>query len=129
MKHVAIETNACRYLYHAFVVFKTERFWWSVDTNADGVTVQRATSFDAVSTSYRQKRRTAQKLVLVKSDPGRKTVRQLFDEAERRKLLTDSFKFLSDHCKHFANGVFKIGTNDADDVSDVNDNDSGASFN
>ena len=112
MKHVVMETNACRYLYHAFVVFKTERFWWSVDTNADGVTVQRATSFDAVSTSYRRKRRTAATLVDVKTDAGRRSVRKLFEELDRKNLFCNSFKFLTDNCKNFANAVFKIATSD-----------------
>jgi hypothetical protein len=102
------EKYISRYLYHAFVVFKTGHFWWSVDKNVDGVTIQRSTTFDKVSKLYRQKNRTNQKLVLVKSEAGKITVRQLLSDLCRENLFSNSFKFLTDNCKQFANSVFKL---------------------
>ena len=99
-----------RYLFHAFVILQTRHFWWSIDKNTDGITVQRSKSFQAVSQLYRQKFRTNQKLILVKGDEGSVTLRQLFHAIYQKNLFSNSFKFLTDHCKQFAYSVFQLAT-------------------
>jgi len=45
-------------LYHAYVVLETNQFWWSLEKNAEGLTLQRSKSKDTVVQYYRQKKRT-----------------------------------------------------------------------
>ena len=99
-----------RYLFHAFVIVQTEHFCWSIDKNNDGITIQRSKSFQGVSEFYRQKFRTNQKLILVKGEEGKVTLRQLFHNIYEQNLFSNSFKFLTDHCKQFAYSVFNLAT-------------------
>ena len=45
--------------HHAFVVFETEEWWWSIEKNEEGITIQRAKQLTNVRDYYRQERRTS----------------------------------------------------------------------
>ena len=65
------------FLHHAFVVFKTEHWWWSIEKNSEGITIQRAKKIKNVRDKYRQERRTVywwnpfSTPTLVKETPGK----------------------------------------------------------
>ena len=45
-------------LHHAFIVFKTKNWWWSIEKNAEGLTIQRAKQLESVRDVYRRAKRT-----------------------------------------------------------------------
>ena len=46
-------------LHHAFVVFETEAWWWSIEKNEEGITIQRAKQLKNVRDKYPQEQRTS----------------------------------------------------------------------
>jgi hypothetical protein len=45
-------------LHHAYIVFKTQSWWWSIEKNELGVTIQRSKKFEFVRDKFRRQDRT-----------------------------------------------------------------------
>ncbi|KAH3866962.1 hypothetical protein DPMN_030086 [Dreissena polymorpha] len=67
-----------RLLFHMFVVFKTEGWWWSIEKHTDGITIQRSYFKTAVIDRYRRKNRKSGWEVL-KEDIGKMSVHELIE--------------------------------------------------
>lgn len=63
-------------MYHMFIVFETRQWWWSIEKNSKGITIQRSKYPSAVQSKYRQTDRGS-RISLVKEDKGRKSVEEL----------------------------------------------------
>jgi hypothetical protein len=44
--------------HHAFIVFKTKNWWWSIEKNNTCVTIQRSKNLESVRDMYRRRKRT-----------------------------------------------------------------------
>ncbi|CAG0919740.1 unnamed protein product [Notodromas monacha] len=93
-------------MYHSYVVLETNQWWWSLEKNGEGITIQRSKQFDYVKRKYRRKERNGN--WLIESDTGRMTMKSLVDwlyendELNRRYDVGDNDK----NCKGFAKRVF-----------------------
>ena len=69
--------------YHAYIVLKTSAWWWSIEKNSEGITLQRSKLISAVVDKYRRKVRHTTMLrtepVMMTSDRGKKTLRELIE--------------------------------------------------
>ncbi|XP_064635068.1 uncharacterized protein LOC135492490 [Lineus longissimus] len=98
-------------VYHLFIVFETDAWWWSIEKNSEGLTIQRSKKQEAVRDSYRQaprlsKDQTYWKITEVKSKAGNKTIKELIAWLEEEKWLNRTYHYLSSNCQHFGNAVF-----------------------
>ena len=94
-------------LCHMFVVFETVDWWWSIEKNAQGITLQRSTSRNDVKKKYRQEDRIQHTSIeLVEKDRGRKNMRQLIEMLWKENELNHRYGFLDSNCKDFAKVVF-----------------------
>ena len=96
-------------LHHAFVVFKTEHWWWSIEKNSEGITIQRAKKRKNVRDKYRQERRTVywwkpfSTPTLVKETPGKqKTIREVIQFLWAKDFLYREYHWLLSNCQRFA---------------------------
>lgn len=92
-------------IYHLFIVFETENWWWSIEKHVDGITIQRSKIFSAVRDKYRQKDRRLP-IKQVKTDRGRCSVKKLIEWLYIEDELHKEFHTLFSNCKTFAKGVY-----------------------
>lgn len=115
-------------LYHLFIVFETDNWWWSIEKNGEGLTIQRSKKIEAVRDRYRQEARTfglstvlegthlcssglcVPAVTEVKSDRGRKTIRELIIWLQKEKWLFCKYNLLTSNCQHFGEAVYKYVT-------------------
>jgi len=95
-------------MYHAYVVFKTKKWWWSIEKNSGNVTIQRSKKKEAVVDRYRRVSRNTPLFNRPEAKArGRGSVRDLIDILWRKDLLYKPYNVFDENCKHFAAIVFK----------------------
>ena len=99
--------------FHAYTVFETDQWWWSIEKNTEGLTIQRAKEFDAVGKRYRQRKRPGIDflqfgLQLIKEDEGRKTMDELVDFLYRKDKLNQKYNWATSNCKNLAADIFNF---------------------
>lgn len=92
-------------LYHLFIVFETKSWWWSIEKDTKGIVFQRSRHPAAVKYNSRQTQREST-ISLVKSDTGRKSVKDLIAWLYTENELGKVYNFTSNDCKDFAKRVF-----------------------
>ena len=102
-------TNAM--MYHAFLVFETNNWWWSLEKNMEGVTIQRSRKLESITEYYRREKRTTGTgpntgITLFKKRKGQETMTELVNFLWRKNLLLKEYHTLSYNCQHLANLVF-----------------------
>lgn len=91
--------------YHMFLVLKTKTWWWSIEKNSEGITIQRSKIESAVKLKYRQMPRGGC-IYLVKEDTGRKSVHDLIMWLHNENELSKYYNMIYSNCKTFAKRVF-----------------------
>lgn len=91
-------------LYHIFIVFETNDWWWSIEKNSEGITIQRSKHCWTVYSKYRRESRNDR--TLMKEDKGRKTMKELIEWLYKENELNKKYDYISSNCKHFAKAVF-----------------------
>ena len=94
-------------LYHMFIVFETEDWWWSIEKNDEGITIQRSKSVRAVRDKYRQTMRNSG-ISSIEQDGGRKSVNDLIEWLWKENELNDEYNILLSNCQHFGTKVFNF---------------------
>jgi hypothetical protein len=97
-------------MHHAFIVFKTDKWWWSIEKNGEGVTIARAQRLENVRDKYQLDRnrivseRTG--IELIKTAPGSVniTVKELIDRLWKGKQMNLNYK--EKNGKQFANYIY-----------------------
>lgn len=92
-------------MYHAFIIFETDKWWWSIEKDGEGIVIQRSKLLSAVKCKQRQKSRGS-RISLVKEDKGRGSVEDLISWLFEKNELNHRYHFLFSNCKTFAKGVF-----------------------
>ena len=91
-------------LYHAFVVIETEKWWWSLEKNSEGVTVQRSKDMDYVYRYYRRTKRNSPSTVI--KDDGRSSMTDLVDFLYTKNLVYKDYSLATENCKDFTKKIF-----------------------
>ncbi|KAI9549152.1 hypothetical protein GHT06_014595 [Daphnia sinensis] len=103
-------TNAM--FYHAFIVMKTNAWWWSIEKNMERITIQRSRDIESVRDMYQRKKRTtgSTSLTSIKENKitvgGKTTIGELINYIWRKDCLNDVYHFLDANCQKFAALVF-----------------------
>ena len=98
------------FLYHMIIVFETEEWWWSIEKNDEGITIQRSKWREAVRDRYRQGERNSGLFGIsrIKKDTGRKSVNDLIDWLWGENELNNYYDISSSNCQHFGKKVFNF---------------------
>ena len=91
-------------LHHAFIVLKTDKWWWSIENNEGGITVQRSKYLENVRDKcHKQNRITGvmnNGISLAKNSPGNKTtVIELFNHMWSEEYMDSNYHVLKDNCQ------------------------------
>jgi hypothetical protein len=97
--------------HHAFVVFETDKWWWSIEKNDVGVTIQRSKKFEYVRDRYRRAKRTTglfgmSGITLEKKSSGSHTLNELIDHIYLKDYLNEEYDLLENNCQHFAQKIW-----------------------
>jgi len=92
-------------LNHQFIMLETNSWWWSVEKNTEGITIQRSKKIEYVRDRYRRNARPKD-IILNKTDEGRKTMQDLVDYIYTKDELNKKYCVYTDNCKHFAKRIF-----------------------
>lgn len=107
--HPLFEWQLCQglHFYHTFVVIETKSYYWSIEKNTEGITIQRSRSFDAVLYKLRRESRIAPLEVLV-DDIGRMRMKDLIDWLYELGELNKGyfFRLPEYNCQGFARRIF-----------------------
>lgn len=90
---------------HAFIVFQTSNWFWSIEKHTNGLTIQRSTEEAAVKNKFRQQNRLAG-IKLWAEDESDKKVSELLTWLYRSKELKKPYQSLFSDCESFAKAVF-----------------------
>lgn len=100
-------------LHHAFIVFKTKNWWWSIEKNAEGLTIQRAKQLESVRDVYRRAKRTtgetsSTNIVLKrKSSDCDMKINELINYIWRKDSLNKVYFIKDSNCQEFAKFIFE----------------------
>eukprot|EP00117_Sycon_ciliatum_P024493 scpid92017/ scgid20545/ len=92
-------------LYHAFVIFQTQGWWWSIEKNDQGVTLQRSETKTFVLDRYRRSPRQSP-VELIKSDEAWCPLKEFADLLYGTHAVGSAYNVMTSNCKHFAKTVF-----------------------
>jgi hypothetical protein len=98
------------FLHHAFIVLKTDNWFWSIEKDEGGITVQRSKQLENVRDKcHKQNRITGvmnNGIDLAKNSPGNDTtVIELFNHMWSKEYMNLNYHFLNDNCKKFADRI------------------------
>lgn len=102
-------------IYHAFIIFKTKSWWWSIEKYTDGITIQRSKKLESVRDFCRRIKRTTgiRSVELHTTAIGKGTVNDVFFYLWRKNELNKPYQITKQNCQDFANVIFN-GTNNED---------------
>jgi hypothetical protein len=91
-------------LHHAFIVLKTENWFWSIEKDEGGITVQRSKQLENVRDKCRKQNRITgvmnNGISLAKNSPGNKTtVIELFNHMWSEEYMDSNYHVLKDNCQ------------------------------
>ena len=97
-------------LYHMFIVFETVNWWWSIEKNDQGITIQRSKFLFHVRERYRQTNRKSG-ICSMATDDGKKSVNDLIDWLWMESELNEEYDILLSNCQRFGKKVFNFVAN------------------
>ena len=90
--------------YHTFVILKTDSWWWSIEKNSKGITIQRSKKWEYVAKRYRRVERKSTKNI--ERDIGRYKIMDFVDWIYKTDELNRRYHFLDSNCQGFAKRLF-----------------------
>ena len=91
--------------HHQFVVLETSAWWWSIEKNGEGITIQRSRGLSYVKDYYRRTERI-KPIEEVNSDQGRMKMKDLIEFLYQENELNKPYHFMNENCQHFAKRIF-----------------------
>ena len=93
------------FLYHMFIIFKTARWFWSIEKTTVGITIQRSKSLQAVRDRFRRGKRKSG-FQCLEEDRGNASVGDLINWLWQQDELNNNYVITSSNCHHFAKKVY-----------------------
>ena len=90
--------------FHMFVLLQTNSWWWSIEKNDEGITIQRSKNIDYVAMHYRRQKRKDP--VVIEEDTGCYKMMDLVNWIYGRNELNQKYDFLRSNCQIFAQRIF-----------------------
>jgi hypothetical protein len=110
-------------MHHAFIVFKTKSWWWSIEKNNANITVQRSKSEKSVRDKCcGQKRQVGLTTgITVKNKcKGEKTVAELIRHIHEQDYLNQDYDLVFYNCQSFAARIYEFLTGEFDLLQEYN---------
>ena len=101
------QDNPGQLFYHAYVVLKTKHWWWSIEKNSKGITIQRSKEAHFVIDKYRRTDRLSP-LMVRKEGLCNDTMDGIINWLYYNGELGKTYHFLDSNCHQFAEGIFKF---------------------
>lgn len=99
-------------LHHAFIVFETDKWWWSIEKNELGVTIQRSKEIEFVRDKFRRQDRTTDLfgggIKCEKKYKGSHTLQELISHIYKQNYLNEDYNVVSNNCKDFADKIYQF---------------------
>jgi hypothetical protein len=99
-------------LHHAFIVFETDQWWWSIEKNELGVTIQRSKKIEFVRDKFRREDRTTDLfgggIQCEKKYKGSHTLQELISHIYVKNYLNEEYNVVSNNCKDFADKIYQF---------------------
>ena len=92
--------------FHAYVVIKTENWWWSLERIGEGTTIQRSKIKKYVVDYFRRQHRGRNNMTKVISDYGRYCMKDLVEFLHSQNLVYKDDHLLNFNCTDFAKAIF-----------------------
>jgi hypothetical protein len=98
------------FLHHAFIVLKTENWFWSIEKDEGGITVQRSKYLENVRDKCQKQSRITgvmnNGIDLAKTSPGNDTtVIELLNHMWSKEYMDLNYHYLKDNCQQFADRI------------------------
>ena len=93
-------------LYHAFVVLETDGWYWSIEKNCQGITIQRSRKEMYVKDYHRRIKRTTTPQ-RISCSGGKINMEEYLDWMYRKKEVDRGYHVFSENCQHFAMRVYE----------------------
>ena len=97
-------------MYHAFIVLKTKDWYWSIEKNDAGVTIQRSKEIEHVRDKYyrikRQENWTSGIAMEKSKSVNNKTVKQLIKHVYEANYVNEEYGIIQKNCQQFANKIY-----------------------
>ena len=94
-------------LFHMVIIFETEDWWWSIEKNDEGITIQRSKTLTYVKDNYRRGARNPG-MKLMKEDRADQSVNDLIDWLWKSDELNNKYNLVNRNCQHFGKKVFNF---------------------
>ncbi|XP_046643391.1 uncharacterized protein LOC124328583 [Daphnia pulicaria] len=99
-------------LHHAYIVFETDQWWWSIEKNELGVTIQRSKNEAYVRDKFRRQDRTSDLfgngIQCEQKYKGSHTLQELIDHIYSKDYLNEEYNVVSNNCKDFADKIYQF---------------------
>lgn len=93
-------------LFHAFVVIKTRKWWYSIEKDQEGIIIQRSTDKEAVLKLKGEERTAAPTPGSEAEGTGKFKMADLVDWLYTKCELSKKYDLLLSNCQHFSKRVF-----------------------
>ena len=93
-------------MYHAFVVIQTDKWWWSIEKNTEGITIQRSRKKKFVQDIYRGIKRASQCKLIKEHQGNGKGINAVHNWLYQSDQLNKKYNLRKNNCKHFADELF-----------------------
>jgi hypothetical protein len=97
------------FLHHAFIVLETDSWFWSIEKDEGGITIQRSKYIANVRDNCRRCGRMTgitTGIGLLKKGPSDATVMEVVDYLWRQDCMNLNYHFLNNNCQHFADIIY-----------------------
>jgi hypothetical protein len=97
--------------HHAYIVFKTQSWWWSIEKNEAGITIQRSKQIEFVRDKYRRMKRPESFTTGIGCEKSKeihnRTVKQLVEFIQRKRFVDEVYDvFFLKNCQNFADKIY-----------------------
>nr|CAH0106793.1 unnamed protein product [Daphnia galeata] len=97
-------------MYHAYIVLKTNDWYWSIEKNDAGVTIQRSKNIEHVRDKYyriKRKENWTSGIAMEKSKSvNNKTVKQFIEHVYEANYVNEEYGVIQKNCQQFANKIY-----------------------
>ena len=93
-------------MHHAYIVLKTKDWWWSIEKNDAGVTIQRSKEIEHVRDKYYRIKRQESLIIgiteVLRKSVTHLTMKQLIEHIHNDKYVDEEYSILQSNCQKFA---------------------------
>ncbi|UJR07297.1 hypothetical protein I4U23_011585 [Adineta vaga] len=93
--------------YHAYLVLETERWYYSLETTSEKITLQRSTKLENVRDMYERKSRCggSEPELIIRAN-GKKSIKEVMEYLHKNNRLNVNYNWFVENCKDMAKWIF-----------------------